>query len=128
MKLKRVAVAFAALVVTGVTMVAGPIGSAAASPAAPAAAGCWHSGIHWWCKNSYGAPVYSLDWEGNYELVGRMYTTTSWFDCRSDDGPYIGGPHPYRWEFTRADNGAWGWMKDTSIISETNPLPICYPT
>jgi hypothetical protein len=37
----------------------------------------------------------------------------------------VGGPHPTRWEFTVADNGEYGWMKDTAISSETNPLPNC---
>ncbi len=49
----------------------------------------------------------------------------SWFRCRRDDGPCIGGPHPDRWVFTEADNGEWGCMKGTSIYSETDPLPTC---
>jgi hypothetical protein len=100
----------------------------AVAPASPAAAasGCWYNNGNWWCRNTYGARVYSLLYDGTYSEVGRMYTTTSWFDCRDETIPaWVGGPHPYRWEFTKADNGAWGWMKDTSIISETDPLPIC---
>ncbi len=34
----------------------------------------------------------------------------------------VGGPHPYRWEWTEADNGEYGWMKDTAIGSETDTL------
>jgi hypothetical protein len=106
-------------------LIAGGVVGLPASPAA-AASPCWYSAPHWWCRNTYGAPVYNLNWDGTYELTGRMYSTTSWFDCRDESvGAWVGGPHPYRWEFTKADNGEWGWMKDTSIISETNPLPVC---
>ncbi|AXG76744.1 hypothetical protein DVK44_02565 [Streptomyces paludis] len=57
-----------------------------------------------------------------------MYTTTSWFTGRSycAGGNYDNGttsPHPYRWIYTQADNGQWGWMSDKDISSETNPLP-----
>jgi hypothetical protein len=85
----------------------------------PAAAGCWYSGSHWWCNNRYGAPV--VDYYGG--IVGYMYTTTSWFNYRCEGGHSNNGPHPYRWEYTQADNGAWGWMSDGDISSETNPLP-----
>jgi hypothetical protein len=100
----------------------------AATPAS-AAAGCWHSNSRWWCQNRYGAGVYDLSWDGTTYLVGHMYSTTSWFDCRDETTPaWVGGPHPYRWVFTKADNGEVGWMKDSDIISETNPLPVCMPT
>ncbi len=36
------------------------------------------------------------------------------------------GPHPTRWVYTQADNGARGWMCDNGIASETNPLPSCW--
>ncbi|MFJ8082969.1 hypothetical protein ACIQ6Y_20470 [Streptomyces sp. NPDC096205] len=85
---------------------------------------CWYSSSHWWCNNVSGAGVY-INEGGEAKLVGRMYSNPSWFTCRSDNGGYIGGPHPYRWEWTQADNGAWGWMKDTDIYSETDPLPVC---
>jgi hypothetical protein len=39
-----------------------------------------------------------------------------------------GGPHPTRWLRTVADNGAYGWMKDTAIYSETDPVRDCYPS
>jgi hypothetical protein len=112
-----------------VALTAGTVAAVAPVAPASAASGCWYQSSHWWCRNAYAAPVYALSWDGTYYEVGKMYTTTSWFDCRDEDGnPWVGGPHPYRWEFTQADNGAWGWMKDTSIISETNPLPICIIT
>ena len=119
--MKRLALALAAVAAAS---------AAAVTPSTPAAAasGCWYSGNRWWCRNVYNAPVYALNWDGTYWEVGRMLSTTSWFDCREDGNPWVGGPHPTRWEFTLADNGEWGWMKDTSIISETNPLPICTPT
>ncbi|MGX9888778.1 hypothetical protein [Streptomyces sp. NPDC002276] len=93
-----------------------------ASTASALASGCWYSGSHWWCNNVSGAPVYA---SGTTTVVGYMYSNPSWFVCRSDNGGYVGGPHPYRWEWTQADNGAWGWMKDTAIYSETDPLPVC---
>ncbi|MFF1306192.1 hypothetical protein [Streptomyces sp. NPDC058307] len=54
-------------------------------------------------------------------IVGYMYTNPSWFDRRYDGGlpdEYVGGPHPYRWAWTEADNGQWGWMKDTAISAQ----------
>ncbi|WP_236584894.1 hypothetical protein [Streptomyces sp. MBT53] len=94
----------------------------ASTSAGALAAGCWYSSSHWWCNNVSGAPVYA---SGTTTVVGYMYSNPSWFVCRSDNGGYVGGPHPYRWEWTQADNGAWGWMKDTAIYSETDPLPVC---
>ncbi|MFF4189218.1 hypothetical protein ACFYZ9_39120 [Streptomyces sp. NPDC001691] len=88
------------------------------------AGGCWYASSHWWCNNASGAGVY-INNNGQAQYVGTMYSNPSWFTCRSDDGGYVGGPHPYRWEWTQADNGAWGWMKDTDISSETDPLPVC---
>ncbi|MFF3488860.1 hypothetical protein ACFYXC_37155 [Streptomyces sp. NPDC002701] len=88
------------------------------------AAPCWYSSGNWWCNNISGAGVYIND-NGQARLVGTMYSNPSWFICRSDDGGYVGGPHPYRWEWTQADNGAWGWMRDIDISSETDPLPVC---
>jgi hypothetical protein len=82
---------------------------------------CWYSGAHWWCHNRAGAPVWSRG--DNPTVVGYMNTTTSWFNCRKEGARNNNGPHPYRWEWTQADNGAWGWMKDSDISSDTNPLP-----
>ncbi|MCU7730851.1 hypothetical protein ODJ79_44660 [Actinoplanes sp. KI2] len=107
---------------------AGPVAGSAQGQATRSAAvrlfasGCWYSSSHWWCNNISGAPVYA---SGTSNVIGYMYSNPSWFICRSDSGGYVGGPHPYRWEWTEADNGAWGWMKDTAIYSETNPLPVC---
>ncbi|MET9499071.1 hypothetical protein [Streptomyces sp. NPDC006552] len=111
----------AAALAAGLTVVAAPTASAA-SP-------CWYQGSEWWCNNVRGAAVYEPAETNGYPhpdvVVGRMNSNPSWFRCRRDDGPYVGGPHPHRWVFTKADNGAWGYMKDTSISSETNPLPVC---
>ncbi|MET7826927.1 hypothetical protein ABZT23_19840 [Streptomyces sp. NPDC005386] len=40
------------------------------------------------------------------------------------------GPHPNRWIYTLADtphlgHGGWGFVKDSDVIDETNPLPRC---
>ncbi|MGQ4390243.1 hypothetical protein [Streptomyces sp. SAS_270] len=109
------------------------LATTAAAPAS-AASGCWYSGSHWWCNNTSGAAVYGYkDQARNYpdssRVVGRMYSNPSWFQCRYDGSlpdEYVGGPHPYRWVWTEADNGAYGWMKDTAISSETNTLPACW--
>ncbi|MFJ8053227.1 hypothetical protein [Streptomyces luteogriseus] len=77
-----------------------------------------------YCYNVYAAQVYD-NFNGTGKVVGYMYTTYSWFSCRLDNGAYVGGPHPNRWLLTKADNGVWGWMKDTSVSSETNPLIPC---
>jgi hypothetical protein len=86
---------------------------------AKAASACYFSGSHWWCNNRYGALV--VDYYNN--PVGYMYSTTSWFSFRCEGGHSNNGPHPNRWEYTQADNGAWGWMSDGDISSETNSLP-----
>ncbi|MEV7007932.1 hypothetical protein [Streptosporangium sp. NPDC051022] len=118
----------AATVATVATVIAGPAGTGTASAAGP----CWYdkpSTNYWWCNNTSGAKVYGGSEISNYpdpgHVVGWMYSNPSWFVCRRDDGPYVGGPHPNRWLFTKADNGAYGWMKDTSISSETNPVDPC---
>jgi hypothetical protein len=56
-----------------------------------------------------------------------MYSNPSWFECRIEHVPTGGGgPHSKPWIWTQADNGAWGWMKDSAIYSETNSLPTCW--
>jgi hypothetical protein len=79
---------------------------------------------HWYCDNVHGAPVwYQPNVLGG--VAGYMQTRPSWYYCRTDKGGYVGGPHPNRWLSTVADNGKAGWMKDTDIYSETDPLPPC---
>lgn len=79
-----------------------------------------------YCQNSPGAPVFYGP-SYNSPQVGTMNTTNSYFFCRTDQGDPNGesAPHPYRWEFTQADNGAWGFMPDRYISSETDPLEVC---
>jgi hypothetical protein len=129
--MKRLSFKLALVALVAAVVAIGPAGAASAKPA-PADLGiqssCWYSGNHWWCNNVYGADVNALLWDGTYWWVGDMWSTTSWFICRDDTGPYVGGPNPYRWVYTQADNGAWGYMKDTAIYSDTDTLPICYPT
>lgn len=104
-----------------------------AAPPASAASGCWQNAGSWWCYNRVGAPVYGYKdlaffYPDPSRIVGYMYSNPSWFTCRwegSSSEYYVGGPHPYRWEWTVADNGASGWMKDTAISSETNPIRSC---
>ncbi|WP_433544454.1 hypothetical protein ACQPZG_04550 (plasmid) [Streptomyces sp. CA-294286] len=103
-----------------------------AAPAAQAAPGCWTNdgGIKWYCNNVSGAPVYGT--VGNNHLypdptkvVGYMYSNPSWFYCKLDGQAWVGGPHPTRWLMTVADNGKLGFMKDTAIYSETDPVRNC---
>ncbi|WP_329459756.1 hypothetical protein [Streptomyces sp. NBC_01497] len=89
---------------------------------AEAATPCTYDGrTSWYCHNVVGATVYAAP--DTSRPVGTMNTNPSWFECRTDNGAYVGGPHPYRWLWTEADNGEWGYMKDTDISSETDPLP-----
>lgn len=125
----RVRAALGAALVGATTGVAGLTGAGTAAAATP----CWHSGDHWWCNNVSGAAVYGFreDTARAYpdpaHIAGRMYSNPSWFVCRTENVPTGGGgPHPNRWIWTEADNGAWGWMKDSAIYSETNSLPACW--
>lgn len=86
-----------------------------------AASPCWQSGGRWWCNNRYAAPVYERGPAPG--VIGYMYSTTSFFVCRKEGEWNNNGPHPNRWVWTQADNGRWGWMRDSDISSETNPLP-----
>ncbi|MEU0164267.1 hypothetical protein [Streptomyces iakyrus] len=93
------------------------------SGTAEAANPCWwgDGGMRMYCNNVSGATVYATP--DTSRPVGKMYSNPSWFECRRDTGAYVGGPHPNRWLWTQADNGKWGWMKDTDIYSETDPVP-----
>ena len=81
---------------------------------------------HWWCNNRAGIRV---EWDG--ETVGYLNSTTNWFTCRYEGDPTGGGgPHPNRWIYTLADSphrshGGWGFVKDSDVYDETNPLPPC---
>ena len=106
-------------------------------PAGPAsaAATCWNAGfkVHdpggdvfeaYYCHNvstaAYGDPSY-------FDSVGSLESNPSWFACKTDSGAWNneGSPHPYRWVWTEADDDEWGWVPDTDIIDETNPIPNC---
>lgn len=111
---------------------AAALATTVASPSASAASGCWAYGDNnrSWCENVSGAPVFGS--VGNNHLypnpdqvVGYMNSNPSWFYCKMDDQAYVGGPHPTRWLRTVADNGASGWMRDTDIYSETDPVRDC---
>ncbi|MFE2110579.1 hypothetical protein ACFXAF_32590 [Kitasatospora sp. NPDC059463] len=115
---------------------------AAVLPAVPAhaAADCWDAG--WTYTGTVGGTV-SGSWRVHscnnvpntsvrsqpssaYPVTGTMSSNPSWFVCKTDEGGYNGGgPHPYRWLWTQSDTGAWGWMADSAIYSETNPVPDC---
>ncbi|MFF7446644.1 MULTISPECIES: hypothetical protein [unclassified Streptomyces] len=123
----RVRGTLTALLLAAVTTGTGLAGAGTAA-AASACTGPDGNG-YYWCYNVGGAPVYDAREIDGYpipdRIVGPMYSTHSWFVCRRDNGPYVGGPHPNRWLFTKADNGAYGWMKDTDIYSETDSVRPC---
>ncbi|MFJ2163638.1 hypothetical protein [Streptomyces sp. NPDC087856] len=104
----------------------------ATAPSAAAASPCWSGDANkWWCNNVSGAPVYGTVGDNHLYpdpnvVVGYMYSNPSWFYCKEDNQAWVGGPHSTRWEMTVADNGRLGFMKDTAIASETNPLPNCF--
>jgi hypothetical protein len=104
----------------------------ATAPSAAAASPCWNDGsTKWWCNNVSGARVYGTVGDNHIypdpnTVVGYMYSNPSWFYCKEDDQAWVGGPHSTRWEMTVADNGRLGFMKDTAISSETDPLPNCF--
>ncbi|MFI7388480.1 hypothetical protein [Streptomyces sp. NPDC049813] len=105
---------------------------AATAPSAQAATNCSpdSDGIRWYCNNVSGAPVYGIignnhSYPDPNTIVGRMYSNPSWFYCKLDGQAWVGGPHPTRWLMTVADNGQLGFMKDTAIYSETNPVRNC---
>lgn len=120
---RRVQIRSRLRIFTAIAALSAGIGVISAPPAA-AASPCWTDGSaprgYYWCYNVAGAPVYKGVY--TYEIVGYMNTTKSWFACRYDYGGWVGGPHPYRWLLTKADNGAWGYMKDSDIYSETDPV------
>ncbi|WP_327657853.1 hypothetical protein [Streptomyces sp. NBC_00483] len=117
-----------ASVLGAVALAAGAVVTLA--PTASAADGCWQDGNRHWCHNVAGAPVYGTI--GNNHLypdpgrvVGYMNSNPSWFYCKMDGQDWVGGPHPTRWLMTVADNGQLGFMKDTDIYSETDPVRDC---
>lgn len=121
-RLTRKALTAAVGTLTAASAVLATAGSATATAQA---APCWpKSGSYfYWCNNIPGAPVYSpKDFK---TVVGYMHSNPSWFQCRYEYGPNHGGPHPTRWLYTQADNGAWGHMNDNHIASETDPVPVC---
>jgi hypothetical protein len=130
MNIKRALVTIGAMVGIAASCVVLPAGTA------NAASSCWDAGFRkdnggggtneaYYCQNVAGTPVYLNDTTYANRVVGYLYTGTNWFVCTIDYGDYVGGPHPYRWVYTEADNGQWGWVKDTAIYSETNPIHYC---
>lgn len=148
MSVKNIAVGAAAVGISGAML---PVLGASAVPspavgsqpeASSAPTDCWFSGFEkpgpelqdgsqrtypaYLCANVSGAAIYneeSWPWAADY-----LSTTTSWFVCKIDYGGDNGadGPHPNRWLYTQGDDeGAWGWVSDNDIYSETNPVPNC---
>ncbi|GAA4894619.1 hypothetical protein ACFPM3_07865 [Streptomyces coeruleoprunus] len=107
------------------TLAAATLATSGSAAADAQASPCWRKpgSLYFYCYNVKGAPVYSAsDFK---TVVGRMYSNPSWFQCRYEYGPNHGGPHPTRWLWTQADNGAWGHMSDNDIYSDTNSVPVC---
>ncbi|MFB7910498.1 hypothetical protein ACFC1T_29105 [Kitasatospora sp. NPDC056076] len=102
-----------------------------AAPSASAADNCWPGDANrWYCHNVPGAPVFGTVGDNHVypdpnTVVGYLNTDPSWFSCKEDNQAWVGGPHPTRWLLTTADNGAVGFVRDTDITSETDPVPYC---
>jgi hypothetical protein len=116
----------APLVVLAVGAGVGLVSSAPAQAAVP----CVPNGVvisdtpQFNCQNVYGARVYAQPAIGTY--IDHLYTTTSWFECRTEGGPNgETSPHPTRWLLTKGDGGKLGYVRDTDVYSETNPLYPC---
>ncbi|GII86661.1 hypothetical protein Ssi03_46510 [Sphaerisporangium siamense] len=88
----------------------------------PLPVACWNETARWWCVNAYGAPVYL---PGTAYPTASLTTTKTAFVCRVEGSRNNTGRHPYRWEWTQASNGLWGWVRDGDIASETDTLPVC---
>lgn len=119
--------AFALTTAAAAALVALPAGSA------QAASNCWAAGFDRYgypasyCNNATGVAVRELV-DGGTHVVDRLRTNPSWFACRADfpDRPNGSSVHPYRWLWTQGDdNGAWGWVSDGDVISETNTVAVC---
>lgn len=100
-----------------------PSGTVRSAEVGALAEPCWQSGGRWWCDNVAGSPVFQRG--TNNVVVGYMASDTSYFHCRKEGARNNNGPHPNRWAWTKAGNGALGWLSDGDIYSETNSLPIC---
>jgi hypothetical protein len=93
--------------------------SLAAAPCTPRADGRWD------CNNHNPAPIFDVPFFYGTK-IDHLRHNTDWFECRGDFDPSGGGPHPYRWVFTQGDDfGKWGWVRDSDINSETNPIRVC---
>lgn len=129
--MKNRAAALGAVALLSAAAVVLPAGTADAATACTSAGfkktgpnGVSHTAYY--CQNRADTDVWSAPWMVE-SPVGVLYTTTNWFICKSDskNNEMNDGPHPYRWEYTVADNGQRGWVIDTDIASETNPLANC---
>ncbi|WP_329080576.1 MULTISPECIES: hypothetical protein [unclassified Streptosporangium] len=84
---------------------------------------CWNRENRWWCSNRTSAPIYEA---GTSNIVDYLRTNPSVFVCRAEGARNNNGPHPNRWEWTNGDvTGRWGYVMDSWISSETDPLPVC---
>jgi len=84
---------------------------------------CWQSNGKWLCNNAVCCPVFR---SGTNEVIDHLCTDPSVFVCRAEGNHNNNGPHPNRWEWTQGDEtGSFGWVTDSCIASETDPLPQC---
>jgi hypothetical protein len=79
----------------------------------------------YYCNNITPVSVYQFPDRG--QTVGFMYERTNWYACQINWGDFNGesGSHARRWLFTLDDTGQWGWVADSDIYSETDPVPTC---
>ncbi|HWC82154.1 MAG TPA: hypothetical protein VG756_19560 [Pseudonocardiaceae bacterium] len=140
---KLAGVSAAALAALGIGMLTPAAANAITPPAPPtpptrvAAPACWDAHFTrtdptgrtyeaYECVNQSPTDVYSsAGYSGNY---GTLQHSPSWFACRTDNQPNgENGPHKNRWLYTQADSPGsyWGFVPDTHIFSETDPVPDC---
>ncbi|MEU5697012.1 hypothetical protein [Actinosynnema sp. NPDC020468] len=118
----------ASIFAVGVALSLAPAASATPSDdgtsAAAAACRSLRPGV-WGCRAVNPVPVYR-----DHARLGDAplrWIQGGWFEtnCKNDSGNYSGpGPHSHRWEYTTY-GGAGGWVPDSKVHDETNPVQNC---
>lgn len=95
--------------------------SGSPQPAARAEA-CRLHADNMWCHNRIPAPVIV-----DGRVVDHLRSSPWVFDCRAELDRHGLGPHPRRWAHVRSgsDHHLPGWVRDSDISDDTEPLPVC---
>lgn len=115
------AVVVAATAVLGGTPAAATAAAATGARAQPCQLEERETGSYWACAFRVPAPVIV-----DGRVVDHVRNDYHSVDCRAELDRHGQGPHPRRWVHTVGhDHGARGWVKDSDIPGDTNPLPVC---